>query len=86
MAKKKKDESDVKEVLPGTVEHARQEYFEREKAAYEERTGETVNFELSAPLTSTPLVEVVSDESTEFIESEDAGGSEDESTPPEGDQ
>lgn len=82
MGKKKKDESGVAEVVEGTVEHARQQYFDKEKAAYEERTGETVNFELPAPLKSTPLPETV--EAVEE-ESEDAGGSEDESTPPEGD-
>lgn len=79
MAKKKKDETDVVEVVPGTVEYERQQFFEREKAAYEERTGEKVSYELDAPLTSTPLLEVSSEKS------EDAGGSEDsESTPPEG--
>ncbi len=83
MAKKKKDESGVVEVLPGTVEHARQEYFAREKAAYEERTGETVNFELSAPLTSTPIVEPASED-----ESEGPGEPADpiEAESPEGDQ
>ncbi len=89
MARKKKDESTGDgpvEIVEGTVEHAAREHFEREKAAYEERTGEKVNFVPPHPLTSTPLAEVVSDESVEFIESEDAGGSEDESTPPEGDQ
>lgn len=58
MAKKKKDQDEVPELVPGTVEHARAEFFAREKAAYEERTGETVSFELDTPLTSTPLAEV----------------------------
>jgi hypothetical protein len=55
MAKKKTEE--VTGPKPGTVEYARQEFFEKEKAAYEERTGEKVNYELDAPLTETPIAE-----------------------------
>lgn len=71
MAKKK----NVGEILPGTVEEARQAYFDREKAAYEERTGETVTYELDTPLTSTPLA-VNSEQGTVNSEeaAADAGG------------
>lgn len=56
MARKKKtEESGVAELVEGTVEYERQQHFDREKAAYEERTGEKVAYELDAPLTSTPL-------------------------------
>jgi hypothetical protein len=51
MAKKDK----AVEIRPGTQEFATREHFAKEKAAYEKRTGETVNFELGHPLTSTPL-------------------------------
>lgn len=54
MAKKKESDGAV-EIKPGTVEWERQQFFEREKAAYEERTGEKVNYVPPAPLTSTPL-------------------------------
>jgi hypothetical protein len=58
MAKRKQVEEAVDGPLEGTVEHARLQHFEKEKAAYEERTGETVNYQPDAPLTSTPIVEV----------------------------
>lgn len=50
MGKKKNDD------LAGTVEGEARDFFEREKAAYEERTGEKVLFEPPAPLTRTPIV------------------------------
>lgn len=55
MARKKKDDETVSGPVPGTVEYERAAFFAREKAAYEERTGEKVWFELDAPLTSTPM-------------------------------
>lgn len=55
MARKKKDETEVAGPVPGTVEYERAAFFAREKAAYEERTGETVSYELDTPLTSTPI-------------------------------
>lgn len=74
MARAKKNQTDDGdlEILPGTQEFATREHFAKEKAAYEERTGETVNYELDAPLTSTPLSEVVATESTETDEIETA--------------
>lgn len=41
--------------LTGTVEGAARDFFEKEKAAYEERTGEKVIYEPPVPLTRTPL-------------------------------
>lgn len=54
MAKKKSVETEGP--VPGTVEYERLRHFEREKAAYEERTGEKVGYELDAPLTSTLII------------------------------
>lgn len=54
MAKKKKDFTEVDD-LDGTVEGQAREFFEKEKAGYEERTGETVNYELPTPVTRTPI-------------------------------
>ena len=48
MAKKKDD-------LDGTVEGLARDHFEKEKAAYEERTGQKVEFEPPVPVTRTPL-------------------------------
>lgn len=56
MAKKKRDEA-VADGLEGTVEGLAQDHFEREKAAYEERTGEKVWFQPPTPLTRTPIGE-----------------------------
>jgi|GEM_PF-4563153 len=67
MAKKKTSENGAIEIVPGTEEHAAREFFANEKAAYEERTGEKVHYELAHPLTSTPLpkpAEPASDEKT----------------------
>lgn len=72
MAKKKK-ETEVVDDLEGTVEGQAREFFEREKAAYEERTGETVNYELPTPVTRTPIEPASSEqeaEPAEFIENE----------------
>lgn len=72
MAKKKETEV-VADDLSGTVEGLRRERFEREKAYYEQRTGEKCNYVMPAPVTRTPLaksVEVVeSVESIEWVES-----------------
>ncbi len=57
MAKKKTDE-EAAGPKPGTVEYERQRIFEEQKADYEARTGETVNYVPPTPLTSTPLPEV----------------------------
>ena len=71
MAKKSKAKvTGPVEILPGTVEYACREHFEREKAGYEARTGIKVDYELAQPLTSTPLAEE-SGESGESGESEE---------------
>lgn len=77
MAKKKDKEVEAVEIVEGTQEWKTREFLAREKAAYEERTGETVKWELDAPLTSTPIAEPVeSSESSESFESaaDEAGG------------
>lgn len=51
MSRKKPQADD----LQGTVEGAARDHFEREKAAYEERTGQKVEFVPPMPLTRTPL-------------------------------
>ena len=51
MSKKRTQVDDLK----GTVEGAALDHFEREKRAYEERTGQTVEFVPPMPLTRTPL-------------------------------
>lgn len=53
MAKRRYDEP--ADDLAGTVEGQAREHFEREKAAYEERTGETVNYVPGTPVTRTPI-------------------------------
>lgn len=55
MAKKKKFEDEIVDDLDGTVEGQAREFFEKEKAGYEKRTGETVNYELPTPVTRTPI-------------------------------
>lgn len=54
MARTKKTEV-VADDLEGTVEGLARDHFEREKAAYEERTGVKVNYVPPAPLTRTPI-------------------------------
>jgi hypothetical protein len=72
MSRKKKSEgTGPVEILPGTVEYACREHFEREKAGYEARTGIKVDYELAHPLTSTPLPAEESEESGESGESEE---------------
>lgn len=76
MAKRK--EVEVLDDLDGTVEGLARDHFEREKAAYEERTGTKVEYVPPMPLTRTPIKEVESGESrVESTESEDAAGSDD---------
>ena len=53
MAKKKEE----KDELTGTVEGLARDHFEREKAAYEERTGQKVEFVPGVPTTRTPIAE-----------------------------
>ncbi|MEZ5421853.1 MAG: hypothetical protein R2682_02005 [Pyrinomonadaceae bacterium] len=56
MAKKKRDEADSDD-LAGTVEGLARDHFEMEKAAYEKRTGQTVEYVPPMPVTRTPIVE-----------------------------
>lgn len=59
MARRKKAEGGgVEDDLAGTVEGKARDHFEREKAAYEARTGETVKFVPPVPVTRTPLKDV----------------------------
>lgn len=58
MARKQKEDAVVEDDLDGTVEGLAREHFEREKKAYEDRTGETVEFVPSLPLTRTPVKDV----------------------------
>jgi hypothetical protein len=61
MAKKKEPADE----LAGTVEGLARDHFEKEKAAYEERTGQKVLFEPPVPVSRTPLTpDPVSDEQT----------------------
>jgi hypothetical protein len=69
MAKKKETEV-VADDLSGTVEGLARDHFEREKAAYEERTGIKVNYELPAPVTRTPLERSI--ESVESVDVEES--------------
>lgn len=60
MAKKKINEEPATETpfaaeLEGTVEGLALEHFERERRAYEQRTGERVRFTPGVPVTRTPL-------------------------------
>jgi len=55
MARRKHESEAVADDLTGTVEGLALDHFEREKAAYEERTGETVLFVSPVPLTRTPV-------------------------------
>lgn len=73
MAKKKDKEVEAVEIVEGTQEWKTREFLAREKAAYEERTGETVKWELDAPLTSTPIAEPVTAEVVEEA-ADEAGG------------
>jgi hypothetical protein len=57
MARKKEQTDD----LAGTVEGLARDHFEREKAAYEERTGEKVQFVPPTPVTRTPIPEPVNE-------------------------
>lgn len=52
--------------LAGTVEGLARDHFEREKAAYEARTGEKVLFVPPMPVTRTPIAK--SDEAPELPE------------------
>lgn len=56
MAKRKKSETPADD-LAGTVEGQARDFFEREKAAVEERTGEKVKFVPPTPTTRTPIKE-----------------------------
>lgn len=69
MARTKKTEA-VADSLDGTVEGLALAHFEKEKAAYEARTGEKVLFEPAMPLSRTPL-SPKSAEPAESSESED---------------
>ncbi len=76
MARRKKSdvvEDGPVEIVEGTVEWKAREHFEREKAAYEERTGIPCNSVPPHPLTSTPLPET-DDTPPEGNEETDAGG------------
>lgn len=54
MAKKRKAD-EISDDLEGTVEGLARDHFEREKAEYEKRTGQKVEFEPPVPLTRTPI-------------------------------
>lgn len=69
MARKKETDE-----LAGTVEGLARDHFEREKAAYEERTRQKVEFVPPTPVTRTPIPEPV--EYNEPAETEDAAGDE----------
>lgn len=58
MARKKKEDGPAGsgDDLAGTVEGLRRANFEREKAAYEKRTGERVTYVPGVPTTRTPIV------------------------------
>lgn len=73
MARKKR-EDEVIDDLDGTVEGQAREHFEREKKAYEERTGETVEFVPPVPVTRTPVKSSQSLPSDGVAESEDETG------------
>lgn len=69
---KKKETGVVADDLSGTVEGLRRERFEREKAYYEQRTGEKCNYVMPAPVTRTPLKQSIElGESIESVESVD---------------
>lgn len=69
MARKKKvEEGGPIEPVEGTVEYLAKQHFDREVAAYEERTGTKVNAYLPVPLTSTPIEEVTELQSDEVPE------------------
>jgi hypothetical protein len=68
MAKKKETDD-----LAGTVEGQARDHFEMEKKAYEERTGETVEFVPPMPTTRTPIVPEQVEE-IEPAKDEDAAG------------
>lgn len=59
MAKKKQTAAEAADVddLAGTVEGLARDHFEREKAAYEERTGLKVEYVPGVPTTRTPILE-----------------------------
>ena len=70
MARKKN--IDDMDDLAGTVEGLARDHFEREKAAYEERTGQKVEYVPPMPVTRTPIKEE-SVESSESVESGESG-------------
>lgn len=56
MARKKHGKDDADD-LAGTVEGLARDHFEMEKAAYEARTGKTVEYVPPIPVTRTPIEE-----------------------------
>ena len=60
MARKKQEVDD----LEGTVEGLARDHWEREKAAYEKRTGQKVEFVPPTPVTRTPIGPEPVEEST----------------------
>lgn len=69
MARTKRTEA-VADSLEGTVEGLALDHFDKEKAAYEARTGEKVEYVPAMPTTRTPL-SPKSVESVEPVESAD---------------
>jgi len=61
---KKKDAAVEADELTGTVEGLARDHWEREKAAYEERTGTKVEFVPPRPTTRTPIDPEPVEEST----------------------
>lgn len=68
MARKKN--IDDMDDLAGTVEGLARDHFEREKAAYEERTGTKVEYVPPVPVTRTPVESSESGEAAESGESD----------------
>lgn len=68
MARKKN--IDDMDDLAGTVEGLARDHFEREKAAYEERTGQKVEYVPPMPVTRTPVESGESGEAAESGESD----------------
>ncbi len=71
MARKKN--IDDMDDLAGTVEGLARDHFEREKAAYEERTGTKVEYVPPVPVTRTPVESSESGESVGSSESAESG-------------
>lgn len=71
MARKKKD-GEVVDDFDGTVEGLARDHFEREKAAYEERTGQKVWFEPPVPVERTPIQAESVEETTPEGEGDDS--------------